>query len=337
MLYDDPLRRGQPYKVLKSQPSDSLPPKYIERGAAVDVNVFPPPLHIPQRASEPMAFLTIDLEIAKASTAFVEAVGSHMVVGRNLADIVIPNERDRIVGLKRSLQEEQGRKEPNYLPPIYGKEEAERVIRSLPFGPEAVARFQLDRQEYLTFAGTDGQQRQFPLRVGLAKEDSIYLVAILLGSNVRSSMHLSSSPHSREAPYAFQGQPFSQSMSVPNLYDSGRSRTVETPRESMYTPRQPPTPVPAGITPGPVVGSNMNPSSASMSNRLENVPGPFYQVPRSELSSARSQPQPEYQLPPIRHQPQGGPPPNPAWREDRTGRVDIGGLIDNTDVRRQGR
>lgn len=54
---------------------------------------------------------------------------------------------------------------------------------------------------------------------------------------------------------------------------------------------------------------------------------------------ARPPQQVEYQLPPIRGQGQAGPSgEHPGWqRDDRSGRVDIGGLIEKPDQSRRGR
>ncbi|KAI1103111.1 hypothetical protein F4804DRAFT_244238 [Jackrogersella minutella] len=336
--YEDPLRRSHSYRVLKSQPSDPIAPRYLERGSATDANIYPAPLSIPARAPEPVAFLTTDLEIARASSTFVEAVGSRSIFGRRLLDVVSPNERDRVVALQRSLQEEQNRKEPNYLPPIFGKQEAERVIQALPFSPESISRFQLDRQDFFTFIAGDGQLRPYPIRIGLAKEDSIYFVVLLISRPAQPFPHPSPSPHAREFSYSFQPQPYAQLTPVSGSFDPGRPRFGESPREGGYTPRQAPTPAPiaSGLTPG--VSPNIS-SYSSGPVRIEPQPGPSHHIPRSELSMARPPQQVEYQLPPIRGQGQPGPPgETPGWpRDDRSGRVDIGGLIDKPDPSRRGR
>ncbi|KAI1760864.1 hypothetical protein GGR53DRAFT_60427 [Hypoxylon sp. FL1150] len=336
-LYDDPLRRNQPYRVLKSQPTEHGQHRYIERGSASDANMFPTPLSIPSRAPEPVAFLTTDLEIQKASRTFVESVGIQPVAGRRLLDVISAAERDRVIALQRSLQDEQGRKEPNYLPPIFEKQEAARVIDALPLSPESISRFQLDRQDFFTFIAGDGQPRAFPVRIGLAKEDSIYFVVLLL---IRSFPHPSPSPHAREFSYSFQPQSYSQLTPPSASFDPARSRFGESPRESAYTPRQPPTPaLPSGLTPG--VSPNVASYPTSAPARIEPQPGPSQHIPRSELSMARPPQQVELQLPPIRGQGQGqGNPPGDTqgWqRDDRSGRVDIGGLIEKPDLSRRGR
>ena len=333
--FEDPLRRSQSYRVLKSHPNEPVPPRYIERGSAADANVFPPPLSIPQRVVEPVAFLTTELEFAKVSASFLEAIGSQPILGRRLVEVVNVAERDRVVALQRALQDEQGRKEPNYLPPIFGKQETERVIQSLPFSPESISRFQLDRQDFFTFAAPDGQQRSFPVRIGLAKEDSIYFVVMWLAQRPQSLPHPPPSPHNREWAYSGQPQPYTQLTPVSGSFGPMRPRPGESPRETGFMPRQPGTP--GSIMPAPSPGiSPIGPSyaAAPAGGRGEHHPISSYQIPRSELSGNRA-PQPEYQLPPIRHQPQAGPAPGSGWsREERGGRVDIGGLIEKPDTSR---
>ncbi|KAI0014418.1 hypothetical protein F4779DRAFT_10136 [Xylariaceae sp. FL0662B] len=342
--FEDPLRRSQSYRVLKSQPNDPVAPRYIERGSAADANVFPPPLSIPSpRAPELVAFLTTDLEISKASRTFMDSVGSQSILGRKLSDVVSPSERDRVAALQRSLQDEQVRKEPNYLPPIFGKQEAERVIQALPFSPESISRFSLDRQDFFTFVAADGQPRPYPIRLGLAKEDSIYFVVMLLTPPTRPFPHPSPSPHARDISYSFQTQPYTQLTPVSASFDPGRSRFGELPRETTYTPRQPSTPAHmiSGLSPG--ISPNVPTYSPSSSARPEHPSGPSHQIPRSELPTTRPPRQVEYQLPPIRGQGSGPTQAgslveDPAWqRDDRTGRVDIGGLIDKPDTSRGGR
>ncbi|KAI1639788.1 hypothetical protein F4809DRAFT_648328 [Biscogniauxia mediterranea] len=328
--FEDPLRRSQSYRVLKSQPSDPIAPRYGERGPPADLNIHPAPLSIPVRAPEPVAFLTMDLEVAKASNTFVEAIGAQSLLGRRLLDIVSSPERDRVLALQRALQDEQSRKEPNYLPPIYGKQEAERVIRALPFSAESISKYQLDHHEFFTFIAADGQPRSYQLRVGLAKEDSIYFVVLLVVPMGRAyPPHPSPSPHAREWSYSYQPQAYTQLTPVSGSFDPSRTRFVEPPREGSYTPRQPGTPAHmiSGVSPG--VSPNIPAYAASASARPEHPAGPSHQIPRSELLPARPPQQTEYQLPPIRSQTQAGHSIEAGWqRDDRTGRVDIGGLID---------
>ncbi|KAI1361292.1 hypothetical protein F5Y08DRAFT_330940 [Xylaria arbuscula] len=346
--YEDPLRRSQSYRVLKSQPSEAVAPRFIERG--IDANVFPPPLSIAKPAPEPVAFLKIgDLEVVKASSTFIDATTSNAqsalgyrsqpITGRKLVDMITPPERDRVVALCKSLQNEQVAKEPNYLPPIYGRDEEERVIKAQPFGPESVSRYQLDRQEFFTFVAADGQPRPHSVRVGLAKDDSIYFVVLLLSPPNRSFSHPAPSPRSRDMTYSYPPQPFAQLTPVSASFDPSRTRLTDPPRESSFTPRQPETPgqLISALSPG--VSPNVPSYSASASARGDHPGGLTHQIPRSELPLTRPTQQPEFQLPPIRshHQQQqqqqqpgqSGQPAEATWqRDDRTGRVDIGGLIE---------
>lgn len=340
--FDDPLRRSQSYRVLKSHPSEAAPPRFVERGSASDANIFPAPLSIATQAPEPVAFLTIgDLEVVKASSTFIDATmmntqsvlgyRSQPIVGRKLVDMITPPERDRVMALCKALQNEQMTKEPNYLPPIYGRDEEERVIKSQPFGSESVSRYQLDRQDFFTFVAADGQPRPHSVRVGLAKDDSIYFVVMLITSHTRSFPHPSPSPRSRDITYSYQPQPFTQLTPVSASFDPGRSRLADPYREGNFTPRHPETQAQqlvSALSPG--MSPNVPSYAASASSRSEHLGGLSHQIPRSELPLTRPTQQAEYQLPPIRsQQQQHGQPTEGTWqRDDRAGRVDIGGLIE---------
>ncbi|KAI0132485.1 hypothetical protein BJ170DRAFT_249785 [Xylariales sp. AK1849] len=333
--FDDPLRRSQSYRVIKSQPSETSAPRYLQHGSVSDANIFPPPLLIPSRPLEPVAFLTVDFEITRVSNTFVDAIGAGMaqsIQGRQLAEVIIPGERERVAALQRSLQEEQGRKEPNYLPPIFGRQEMERVIHTLPLDPEFVSRFALDRQDFFTFVTAEGQPRSYPIRLGLAKEDSIYFVVVLLNIQPRPFPHPPPSPHTRDLPYSYQPQPFAQLTPVSASLESNRPRYAD-PRDSRkggMTPRPPPTPGQVMAGPSPGVSPNVPSYSASASGRVDYPTGSSYQVPRSELPAARPPLQPVFQLPPIRSQ--GHP---VSSLDPRASRVGIEGLIDRPDPARR--
>ncbi|KAI1174631.1 hypothetical protein F4777DRAFT_377603 [Nemania sp. FL0916] len=337
--FDDALRRSQSYRVLKSQPNEGAPPRFIEHGSATDANVFPAPLSMSTQAPEPVAFLTIaDLEVVAASTTFIQATTSNSqsmmgfrappIIGRKLADMITPLERDRVVTLCRTLQNEQVSKEPNYLPPIYGRDEEERVIKSQSFSQESISRYQLDRSEILTFVAADGQSWRHSFRFGLAKDDSIYFVVLLLTSAGRSFPHLPPSPRSRDITYSYQPPPFAQLTPVSASFDPSRPRLTDPPRESGFVARH--SDVPSQLVSS--LSSGMSPNipsySASASGRGEHPGGLAHQIPRSELSLTRPVQQAEYQLPPIRSQQQPVSADTTWQRDDRTSRVDIGGLIE---------
>ncbi len=334
MAYDDNLRRTQSYRVLKSHPVEPIAPRFPDRGSMSDANVFPTSLSIATRMPEPAAYLTMEMEIAKASSTFTDALGRQAVQGLHLVDLIAPADREKWLIYQRQLHDEQRMKDPHYLPPIFGKQEEDRVMQSLGFSPEELSRYPLDRQEYLTFMGQDGHPRGYPIRMGLAKQDSIYFVVIALSLPIRPFQPPPTpSPNPRDVGYSYQPmpQPYSQPTPVSATFDLRQARLGEP----GYGPRQ------GGGQPQTMM-TNLSPgvlSSYAASPSRPDYPGghPSYQIPRSELPQASRPPQaPGYQLPPIRGQQQGmasqQEPPYQA-RDDRS-RVNIDGLIDRPDPSR---
>ncbi|CAK7237380.1 hypothetical protein SBRCBS47491_009956 [Sporothrix bragantina] len=325
--------------------------RFIERGSASDANVYPPPLSVSTRALEPAAFLTTDLEMAKASNTFLDAIGRHSIKGLNLLDLISPMERERVVSLQRQMLDERDRKDPQYLPPIFAKRDEERVIQSLGLSADDLSRYAMDWHEYLTFNSIDGQQRTFPVRLGLAKQDSIYFIVLGLHVAMRPFGHMAAapSPHSRDMSYAYQPmqqhapsqhQMYSQPTPVSAPYDAGRPRM---PSDSGILPHRPtasggPSPMLSGVSPS--ISSAYGPSPG----RSEYSTGPpSYQTPRSELTSGplpNRQPQQtpsgsSYQLPPIRNHQEPRHMDSPTSSRDDKSRVDIGGLLDNPEPPRR--
>lgn len=349
--YEATLRRNSSsHRVLKSQPSESTGPRFIERALASDANVYPaPPLSIATRPPEPVAYLTMELELVKASTTFAESVGISPLAGRSLFDVVVPADRDRIGGYKRQLQDDRARQEPRYLPPIFNKQESERVIQTLGFSPEDVSRIPLDRQGHLVFQAMDGQQRPQSFQFGLVKVESIYVVVLRL-SVVPRYPYPSPSPHSREsavASYPYQAhpphhqhqQPYMQHTPVSATFDPNRPRFDQGPPAGRPVTAPPGAQLLSGPSPG--VSPGVPAYSPSPSRPEYAVGHSSYQIPRSELASASRTPQTtSFQLPPIRahHQPGTTTMSDPALaRDERSGRVDIGGLIDRPDQHAQRR
>jgi hypothetical protein len=335
--YEDSLRRNQSqsYRVLKSQPPEPTAPRFIERGSAADAHIFPAPLSITTRPPEPAAFLTMDLEIARASSTFSDALSRSSVTGLKLTDVVAPSDIEKVLGHQRQMQEEQQRRDPSYLPPIFGKEAENRVIQALGFSPEDIARYTLDRQDYLTFTTQEGQQRPYPIRMGLAKQDSIYFGVLTVNLAVRAFQPPTPSPNPRDITYSYQPipQPYSQPTPVSATFDPRQQRLSDP----GYGPRrssQPgiPSQIISGLSPG-------FPASYAASPNRQDYPGqPSYQVPRSELGppieTSRPPQMQGYQLPPIISQQQSAGAQSPEQtqqgRDDRR-RVGIGGLIDQPD------
>ncbi|KAK4214833.1 hypothetical protein QBC37DRAFT_141327 [Rhypophila decipiens] len=330
MGYDDSLRRTQSYRVLKSQPTESIAPRFPERAAASDANIFPPPLSISTRLPEPAAFLTTDLEFAKSSITFQEAIGRAPANGVKLIDLVVPQDREKALNLQRRIQEEQKRKNPTYLPPIFNKAKEEEVMQKLGF--EEISRYPLDWQEYFSFVGQDGQVRSISVRLGLAMKDSIYFI-VLVVVTPRSMQYPTPSPNPREMmTYSYQ---YSQPTPVSATFDQ-RQRVGG---DAGYGTRPmgqpgPPPQISTGLSPGFPTSYSASPSR---SEYLGGTTSP-YQTPRSELHPAtarQAQAPPSYQLPPIRNQqpdaPQQQEPSSSHQGREERSRVDIGGLLDRTD------
>jgi hypothetical protein len=351
--FDDSLRRNQSqsYRVLKSQPPEPVAPRFIERASAADANIFPAPpvpLSIYTKPPEPAAFLTTDWDIAKASSTFLDALSRPGVNGLKLVDVIAPSDREKVLNHQRQLQEEQRRRDPTYLPPIFGKQEEDRVIQALGFSSEEVARYPLDREDFLTFITHDGQQRVYPVRIGLAKQESIYFVVVRLWMAMRGVPPPTPSPNPREITSPFyqpMPQPYSQPTPVSATFDPRQSRVGDP----GYGPRQMAQHGgPSQMAPGPSPG--LRASYAPSPSRPDYPTGQSpYPVPRSELTptmTTRPPSIPGYHLPPILTQPQSTaaqpseqqPPYQPSEQEqsyqqrDDRRRVGIGGLIDQPDL-----
>jgi hypothetical protein len=358
---DEGMRRNQPqpYRVLKSQPPEQTVPRFLERASAADANIFPapaPPLSIYTKPPpEPAAFLTMDFDIAKVSTTFLDALSRAGVQGLRLIDVVAPNDREKVLNHQRQLQDEQRRRDPSYLPPIFGKQEEDRVIQALGFSSEEVGRFSLDREDFLTFVTQDGQQRVYPVRVGLAKQDSIYFVVVRLWMAMRGFPPPTPSPNPRDivSPSPFY-QPLSMPMPVPQPYPqptpvsatfnprpsrSDDSSTGYAPRQSAQQQHVAPAPMSAGQSSG--LRASFQPLHSPSRSDYPTSQGP-YQIPRIEstpdTTTARQHGNSGFHLPPILPQqpPASSRPLEQSYhsleqprhpRNDR-GRVGIEGLLD---------
>lgn len=345
LMYEDSLRRTQSYRVLKSQPAESSAPRFPERGLAPDANVYPAPLSITTtRASEEaVAFLTIGLEFSKASASFLNAVGRSSVMGLKLTNVLAADERTKASRLQQQAQEEQTRKEPAYLPPIFN-ERSETVMQSLGFSPEEVSRYPLPWTDTFAFLGDDGQARHHSIRAGLATRDSIYFVVLLLNRMPRPS-YPTPSPSLREMGVSFEPmlQPHSQMTPLSATFDPRQSRLSDAGYETRpIGPPAAPLHTMTGRSPG------FAPPSYALSPSRPDWPmtPSLYQPPRSEAHPGRPAQASEYQLLPLPRirsppavatsQPSEPPPPPPRppppyqAREERS-RIGIGGLLEQPD------
>lgn len=357
-------RSSQSHRVLKSQPREPVGPRFIERASASDANIFPaPPTSAastrpggygpPARyvAPEPVAYLSVDteIEVLKVSPTFLDYVGVSWVTGRSLYTIMDDADKHRFRGHLQQLMDDWGRADPRYPPPIPRKEDSDSALETVGFSAEEVAQYRLDRQCHITFTDKDKQPRPYPVQYGIAKVGSIYVIVARL--NVAPQQQPYPSPHPREptGTYPYPPQPashqqqqyqtYTQRTPVSATFDPSRPRFEQSPGGTTGPSGRPWTAPPPG--PGRPLLSGLSPPSAS-----PGIPGyspspsrpdygtgpPSYQVPRSEVAAtSRAPPAMSFQLPPIRTQPQTEAPvsePSSASRETRTGRVDIGGLID---------
>lgn len=309
----------------------SNPARYLDRAAPADANIYGqiPPTQRSLPMQEPAcAYLNMELQIAKATSTFSETIGLQSGLQRKLQEIVSPVDRDKLTRLQRSFEDERREREPNYLPPIYlAKIEENSVIQSIGFSPEDLGQMRTDRHEMLTFQAPDGQQRTFQFRFGLAKKESTYfIIALLVIPATPPVFQQPSAPpflreiQSREPQYGFQTtQGYGQSHGV-SAY--GPSSGFGDPRGDMVSFR---APGPFGPN---IPSSSAVPQYAPLQARPEYAQAQTpYHTPRSEMQTQARQD--HIQLPPIRA-PSSMMEPT-RRRNDRSGRVDIGGLLEKPD------
>ncbi|KAK0120865.1 hypothetical protein ONS96_011065 [Cadophora gregata f. sp. sojae] len=338
----DPLQRSGSYRVLKSQggPMGGGPmgPRFLEHASPADANIYgapmpPTPRTVPSY-EPPCAYLTMEMQFSKTTQSFGETIGVQSIQSRRLQDVVSVNDRDKVARLQRIFEDERRDREPNYLPPIYlAKFEEDHVIQSVGFGQDEIGMVRTERQEMFTFQAPDGQQRTFQVRLGLAKRDSTYFIILLLvlPATPQTFHQPSSSPFSRET-YSRDSQYGYQTPQQGYQHSQGASPFGPTPgfgdpRGDMSAYRTP------GAL-GPSITSSASMTGFAQPQRPEypQVPAP-YQTPRSELPQTQGQMQSQrphdLQLPPIRDQRGEASSMDPTRRrDDRSGRVDIGGLLE---------
>ncbi|KAH6723268.1 hypothetical protein BKA61DRAFT_626425 [Leptodontidium sp. MPI-SDFR-AT-0119] len=338
----DPLQRSGSYRVLKSQGGPlgggSMGPRFLEHASPADANIYgapmpPTPRTLPSH-EPPCAYLTMEMQFSKTTQSFGETIGVQSIQSRRLQDVVSPNDREKVARLQRIFEDERRDREPNYLPPIYlAKFEEDHVIQTVGFGQEEIGMVRTDRQEMFTFQAPDGQQRTFQVQLGLAKRDSTYFIILLLvlPATPQTFHQPASSPYlresySRDSQYGYQTlqQGYQQ---TPGASPFGPNPGFGDPRGDMTAYRAP-GPLGPGIPPSASMTGFAQPQRPDYAQG----PGP-YQTPRSELPQAQTQVQSQrphdLQLPPIRGQ-HGEASSADAMRrrDDRSGRVDIGGLLE---------
>lgn len=353
--YEESLRRNQSYRGLDAQSTDAASRPYQERSMAADPSLYNPSYPGTPPAMEPMAYLTMDFEIVKASPMFMDIIHASSPMGNKLSDIVTPHQAGFLNSLQNQLFEEQRLHEPNYLPPILGR--LDLAIKEFGFTSDDVSKFRLNHLEYFGFVGFDGYTRTFPLRFGLAKEGSFYFVVFVVNIRQQSQLPpplpLQQHAHTQHTQYSQHQQQAQHSQHVqPAQYGQNQQHSQHTREPSAPYNHQPiPHQAPYGdqsssssndsyrhrLSEG-AIRSPHNPTASNPgtgSGVSSYAPSQFsvssYQTPQSEHTPAsRPATQPTYQLPPIRAQPDR----RPSSREmnwsngERPRRVDIGGLLE---------
>ncbi|KAL6829871.1 hypothetical protein V8C40DRAFT_171519 [Trichoderma camerunense] len=356
--YEDPLRRSQSYRSLEPPSNDATSREYQERSMAPDPNIYNPSYPGTPHAMEPLAYLSMEFDIVKASPMFMDIVHASSPIGNKLSDIVTPHQANFLTNLQNQLFEEQRLHEPNYLPPMLGR--LDLAIKDFGFTTEDIARFRLNHLEYFSFVGYDGYTRTFPLRFGLAKEGSFYFVVFLLSLQQpppqlppplpshaahqqyshhppqrQHSQHSQHAQHSQHPPYAQHSQHPQHTRDPGVAYhhpppshqtaygDQSSSSSVDSYRHrlsdgSIRSPHNP-------------ASSSTGTSSGIPTYTQSQYSGASYQTSQSDHNpTSRPATQPAYHLPPIRAQPDH----RPSSREvgwpngERPRRVDIGGLLE---------
>lgn len=280
---------------------------------------YPPVPPLP----EPVAYLNMNLEFVKVSPTFDDALAARSsIVGRRLADIVAQSDIDRISTLCNTFAAEQKRREPNYLPPIFGT--SDQALQNLYFSREAVSQVQFDRDEYFGFSTPEGYLRPHSIRFGLLKSGSMYFIAATLNMPRAPQSDMPRDPRTRQYPLP-QMPPIPTTLPPPSTSQYDPTRRVYS-DESVYVPQTLSSAVQTTSPPH----SSYSPSP----RRGDYVSHPASQIPRSELPTAPNpMPQP-YQLPPIRPSaevPSAKPSQIAPIRDERPRRLTIGGLLDSPD------
>ncbi|KAL7822986.1 hypothetical protein V8C26DRAFT_195205 [Trichoderma gracile] len=230
--YEDSLRRNLSFRPLDTPTTDAGSHSYQERSTA------PEPAHYSScpsspHAMEPLAYLSMDFDIVKASPMFMEVVHASNPMGNKLRDIVTPHQASFLNSLQSQLIEEQRLHEPNYLPPMLGR--LDLAIKEFGFTSGDAAKFRLNHLEYFGFVGYDGYTRTFPLRFGLAKEGSFYFVVFLL--SLRHHPQLPPPLPSRQHAPQTQQQRSQQHQQHPQPHEPHQQTQQQQPQQHQQYPQ----------------------------------------------------------------------------------------------------
>ncbi|TWU76576.1 hypothetical protein ED733_007943 [Metarhizium rileyi] len=328
-LFEDPYQRPPAFRHCEISASNSFSTRPGERASSSDSNSYNNSVSVTPGSPEPVAYLTMGLEFVKGSVAFWDAVGLPNMAGRNLGDVVLPAELEKVSQIRSHFNNEQRRREPNYLPPILGR--GSQSIHGLGLTMEDFGRFPLSFHDHLAFVGANGYARPMAIRAGLAKEGSCYFIVLLLNMLPRQPQ-ISPSPI---PPGAQSSQPYKRPsperiFSQRPTFDPVRNRSSQSPHPAGFSVEPPSR---SGRSAG-FIEQDSNQAGRQYEETIEKRPyvGREFSATQAELIG-QSTSQQSFQLPPIRprtgQMPPGG---SATWnRSERSSRVDIGVLIDKPD------
>lgn len=176
LLLDGSYQTNQLFRGSEISDSNSCLAKQNEREPSPNAKRHnTPPPSMPD-SLQPVAHLTMDLGFIKASAAFWDAVGLSNMTGRNLRDVVLPTEIEKVAQIQRYFNSQQKGREPNYMPSITSR--GPHGVQKLGFTVEAL-RFPLYFHS-LAFMGANGYARPAAIRAVLANEGSFCFLVLLL-------------------------------------------------------------------------------------------------------------------------------------------------------------
>jgi hypothetical protein len=302
-------------------------------------------------SQEPIyAFLNLELRVIKSTSHFQEALGIPSLDSRRLQEVVLPSEVEKVNRIQTIFQNESRQRDPAYLPPIYSKPEDDRTIHTMGFIQDELKRIPLTTQEIFTFLGADSRHRSHHIRMGLGKRGSTYFIAATIlqppplstpfQQQYTPTTNFSRDPLSRDQQYGYQNPNYAHQSTTPNFSPNLQNFAYQQPGSMSNIPQVLPYGFPQqqpnyngvaqhypGLNPSPVqsfsTSNNVQQHSARPLNHL--------QASGMEARSGQGQQQKDLQLPPIRDSTADsfGESRN---KDDRSGRVDIGGLIDNSNA-----
>jgi hypothetical protein len=263
----------------------------------------------------------MDFVIVKANPQFRDAIspGSVSLDQKNILDFVAASDQEKVSRLKQEVQLERNKRDPAYLIPIHANEVD--AIQSVADSDAAnLSSGYSSRSDEMTFRLPDGQQRIFPIRVSLARNNVYFVVMSLHVQNLASTprMETVSPAYMPQSPYQ---NPVSQGYGRPSQpsfqfggqrpFSSGSSDSTSayeaSPYMSTYAPHDrgqtkawtPPHRVDPSLPP-------VAPWSTATSTPALSMPYPQSEVGRQRRTFDPPQPLP----PPPQQLPIGEPTPN---------------------------